>query len=140
MGAFRKKSATQAEVKRMRVLPEFQRQGFGQAILNQLEDRAQQMDYTELILDTTTKQLSAQILYEKNGFVEVKREMLPPFELIIYRKTRYNQLRVNKAKIGLCSGLNISFPNAYLLTCSNLLEGVLRDILFHYSKALCGTN
>ena len=40
MGAFRKKSTTLAEIKRMRVLPEYQRRGFGQAILNQLEDKS----------------------------------------------------------------------------------------------------
>lgn len=92
MGAFRKKSETTAEVKRMRVLPDYQRRGFGQTILNQLEARAKQMGYEEFILDTTTRQIAAQKLYEQNGFVEVKREKLPELEmqeleLIYYRKT-----------------------------------------------------
>lgn len=86
MGAFRKKPDTAAEIKRMRVNPDYQRKGFGQAILNQLEVRASELGYTELCLDTTTKQIPAQKLYEKNGYSEVRREKIPEFELILYRK------------------------------------------------------
>ena len=45
MGAFRKKSDTLAEIKRMRVPPVFQRRGFGQLILNKLEEKAFQLAY-----------------------------------------------------------------------------------------------
>ncbi len=86
MGAFRKKSTTLAEIKRMRVLPEYQRRGFGQAILNQLEVKAIQLGYTELCLDTTTRQIAAQKMYEKNGFTATGRGQLPPFEVIYYHK------------------------------------------------------
>ena len=86
MGAFRKKSATLAEIKRMRVLPEYQRRDFGQAILNQLEAKAIQRGYTELCLDTTTLQIAAQKMYEKNGFTATGRGHLPPFEVIYYHK------------------------------------------------------
>ncbi|MGP8080440.1 MAG: GNAT family N-acetyltransferase [Dehalococcoidales bacterium] len=86
MGAFRKKSATLAEIKRMRVLPEYQRRGFGQTVLNQLEEKASQLGYTELCLDTTTLQIAAQKMYRKNGFTEVRRGLMPPFELIYYHK------------------------------------------------------
>jgi ribosomal protein S18 acetylase RimI-like enzyme len=86
MGAFRKKSDNTAEIKRMRVNPDYHRRGFGQAILNQLEVRASELGYKELCLDTTTTQIPAQKLYEKNGFTEVGREKIPDFELILYRK------------------------------------------------------
>lgn len=86
MGAFRKKSDTLAEIKRMRVLPGYQRRGFGQMILTRLEQEAVQMGYTELCLDTTTLQAPAQKFYEKNGYIEVGREQVPQFELILYRK------------------------------------------------------
>ena len=86
MGAFRKKSDNTAEIKRMRVNPDYHRRGFGQAILNQLEVRASELGYKELCLDTTTTQIPAQKLYEKNGFTEVGREKIPGFELILYRK------------------------------------------------------
>ena len=86
MGAFRKKSTTLAEIKRMRVLPEYQSKGFGQAIFNQLEAKAIQRGYTELCLDTTTLQIAAQKMYEKNGFTATGRGQLPPFEVIYYHK------------------------------------------------------
>jgi ribosomal protein S18 acetylase RimI-like enzyme len=87
MGAFRRKSDTLAEIKRMRVLPEYQRRGFGQMILNQLQEKAIQLGYTELCLDTTTLQIAAQKMYEKNGFTEVGRGQVPPFEVIYYHKS-----------------------------------------------------
>ena len=87
MGAFRRKSDTLAEIKRMRVLPECQRRGFGQIILNQLETKAIQLGYTELCLDTTTLQIAAQKFYGKNGFIEVRRGLMPPFEVIYYHKS-----------------------------------------------------
>src|SRR5690349_6283609 len=52
MGALRRTSATSAEIKRMRVHPDFQRRGFGQAILRALEARAAQLGCTTLHLDT----------------------------------------------------------------------------------------
>jgi ribosomal protein S18 acetylase RimI-like enzyme len=87
MGAFRRKSDTLAEIKRMRVLPEYQRRGFGQIILNQLEEKASQLGYTELCLDTTTLQVPAQKMYQKNGFTVTGRGQMPPFEVIYYHKT-----------------------------------------------------
>jgi ribosomal protein S18 acetylase RimI-like enzyme len=87
MGAFRRKSAALAEIKRMRVLPEYQRRGFGQIILNQLEAKAIQLGYTELCLDTTTLQIAAQQMYEKNGFTAAGRGKVPPFEVIYYHKS-----------------------------------------------------
>jgi ribosomal protein S18 acetylase RimI-like enzyme len=87
MGAFRKKSATLAEIKRMRILPEYQRRGFGQMILNQLEAKALNLGYRELCLDTTTLQIAAQKMYEKNGFTATGRGQVPPFEVIYYHKT-----------------------------------------------------
>ena len=87
MGPFRRKYGTTAEIKRMRVLPEYQRRGFGQIILNQLEAKAIQLGYTELCLDTTTLQIAAQQMYEKNGFTAAGRGKVPPFEVIYYHKS-----------------------------------------------------
>jgi GNAT superfamily N-acetyltransferase len=71
----------------MRVLPEYQRRGFGQIILNQLEAKAIQLGYTELCMDTTTLQIAAQQMYEKNGFTAAGRGKVPPFEVIYYHKS-----------------------------------------------------
>lgn len=86
MGALRKTSADRAEVKRMRVHPDFQRRGFGQAILDALEAKAQDLGYRTLHLDTSTKQIAAQQFYAKNGYVEIGREKQGRFTLISYEK------------------------------------------------------
>ena len=55
MGAFKKVSDKKAEIKRIRIHPDYQRKGFGQTILNELEKRAAKLGYKILQLDTTDK-------------------------------------------------------------------------------------
>jgi len=86
MGAIKRMSPDRAEVKRMRVLPEHQRKGFGQAILTLLERRAAELGCRYLCLDTTTKQEAAQQLYMKNGYCETGRTRKGQFELILFEK------------------------------------------------------
>jgi ribosomal protein S18 acetylase RimI-like enzyme len=86
MGALKRTSSTRAELKRMRIHPDYQRRGFGQQMFNELETRARQLGYTTLHLDTSTVQVAAQKLYEKNGFREVGREPLHHLEVILYEK------------------------------------------------------
>jgi len=86
MGAFRRTSSTRAEIMRMRVHPDYQGQGFGQQILNELETRARVSGYTTLHLHTSTVQLAAQKLYEKHGYHEVGREMYHQLQIILYEK------------------------------------------------------
>jgi ribosomal protein S18 acetylase RimI-like enzyme len=86
MGALRRTTAERAEIKRMRVHPDFQRHGFGQAILQALESRAAELGYTILHLDTPAKQLAAQGLYEKNGYRQTGTTVLGGIESILYEK------------------------------------------------------
>ncbi len=86
MGALRQNSETCAEIKRMRVHPDCQRRGCGQAILTRLEARAVELGYTRLILDTTTVQVGAQRFYEKNGYRQFGRTTWGPFEVLLYHK------------------------------------------------------
>lgn len=86
MGALRQIDERQGEIKRMRVLPEFQRRGLGQAILNALESRAGEIGYAVLRLDTTPVQAAAQALYTKNGYQEASRGRAGPFEMIYFEK------------------------------------------------------
>ena len=86
MGALKKISRNIAEIKQMRVHPKFQRRGFGQIILDELEERARNLGYRLLRLDTTIKQTAAQKFYQKNGYVEVRRGFLGGFETIYYEK------------------------------------------------------
>ena len=73
MGAFRREGETCAEIKRMRVHPELQGRGFGQQMYAKLENEARRMGYTRFILETGLKQLAAQHVYRKHGFVETHR-------------------------------------------------------------------
>jgi GNAT superfamily N-acetyltransferase len=90
MGALRKISDISAEIKRMRVHPDYQGRGYGQRIYESLETKAIELGYRKLHLDTTDKQLPAQKLYEKFGFKEVNRKKIKGLELIFYEKTLGN--------------------------------------------------
>ena len=86
MGALKRSSAEHAEIKRMRVAPAFQGRGFGQAMLQALEHEAKARGYTTLHLDTTVKQISAQRLYAKNGYQEMRRGVIAGMETIFFEK------------------------------------------------------
>lgn len=86
MGALRRTTPERAEIKRMRVLAEYQGRGFGQIILTELENRARALGYRTLHLDTSILQAPAQRLYEKNGFREVGRDVYNGLEVILYEK------------------------------------------------------
>lgn len=86
MGAIQRKAAGCAEVRRMRVDPDYQRQGFGQQILRELERRAIALGYVHLTLATTVQQIAAQNFYVKNGFREVGHGRDGTFEIINYEK------------------------------------------------------
>lgn len=86
MGGLSRNSPTCAEIRRMRVHPDYQGRGFGTLILSELEARARSIGYTTLHLDTTTIQIAAQKLYEKHGFREVGRQTSRQFEEILYEK------------------------------------------------------
>jgi len=86
MGALGKLSKTRGEIKRMRVHPDYQRRGFGQVILQKLLEIAAQLGYTELCLDTLAQNIPAQKLYEKFGFVQVRREKIGRLDMIVYEK------------------------------------------------------
>ena len=74
----------------MRVHPYYQRQGLGQAVLTALEERARQLGYTRVVLDTSDRQEAARALYEKNDCRETGREKRRVGEtrvfLILYEK------------------------------------------------------
>ena len=86
MGALLRISKKCAEIKRMRIAPEFQRKGIGQLILKELENKAKQLGYEVLKLDTTTKQIAAQRLYEKNKYQLKAKTKYGPFRVLIYEK------------------------------------------------------
>jgi len=86
MGALRRISPETAELKRMRVRPDLQGRGYGQTVLDALHRRAAELGYTTLRLDTTIQQRVAQHFYIKNGYREVGRGDIGPFECIFYER------------------------------------------------------
>jgi ribosomal protein S18 acetylase RimI-like enzyme len=87
MGGFLRRTSEQAEIKRMRVHPEFQRRGLGRQILEELEARIQALDYSEIRLDTTEGQVAARRLYEGAGYRETGRRQQGRFLFIDYAKS-----------------------------------------------------
>ena len=87
MGAVRRFSETCAEIKRIRVRRDCQRQGYGQTILLNLMELAAALGYTELCLDTLATNLPAQQLFRKFGFSETRRRPLGAHELVFYQKS-----------------------------------------------------
>lgn len=75
-----------AEIKRMRVHPDAQRQGIGRAILDALETHARTQGIVTLSLGTTTTLLGAQRLYEGAGYLPVGYKTEGAYEYIRYEK------------------------------------------------------
>ena len=86
MGALRRLSPDEAEVKRMRVEPALQGRGHGQTLLDALHRRAEELGLSTLRLDTTVHQSAARRLYEVNGYREVRRGRVGPFDCVFYER------------------------------------------------------
>jgi GNAT superfamily N-acetyltransferase len=86
MGALRRVSTASAEIKRMRVHPRWQGQGFGRLLLDRLEARARELGFTTLRLDTTVRQHVARGLFEDAGYKMVGTGHENGFELVYYEK------------------------------------------------------
>ncbi len=51
--------------------------GVGQTLLNTVLEWAKQKKINEILLGTTEKFIAAQRFYEKNGFTEIEKRLLP---------------------------------------------------------------
>lgn len=86
MGALKLTGAGHAEIRRMRVLPAFQRRGFGRAMLTALENHAIAAGCTKLHADTTALQPAALHLYRTSDYVETRREPCGDTETVFFEK------------------------------------------------------
>lgn len=86
MGAVRRVDAETAEIKRMRVLPEYQGQGLSTRLLKLLEGKAKELGYKRLVLDTSLKQEAAVHMYSKYGYKEYKRGDIEGWETVWMEK------------------------------------------------------
>jgi GNAT superfamily N-acetyltransferase len=86
MGAFKRRTPECAEFKRLRIRPDRQRKGYGEAIMKKLVQLAVKMGYTEGFLDTLKTNYRAQRLFEKLGWIRSGGGKMGPFELFYYTR------------------------------------------------------
>lgn len=88
IGGFKPTDERTVEIKRMRVHPEYQRRGYGQALLDALETRARRQGYETAVLGTHVALDAAIQFYESNGYEETHREPHPVAgdTFVYYRK------------------------------------------------------
>lgn len=88
MGGFQPRDDGAAELRRMRVDTEHQRQGYASRLLEALEARARAQGFARLILETHVDLTAARQLYEGHGYDETGRKTRPPMgdEFVIYSK------------------------------------------------------
>lgn len=88
VGGFKPTDETTIEVRRMRVHPDAQRQGYGQTLLDALETRARERGYAAAVLGTHAALEPAMRFYETNGYEETRRESHPVAgdTFVYYRK------------------------------------------------------
>jgi ribosomal protein S18 acetylase RimI-like enzyme len=86
MGAFKKRTETCAEFKRLRIRPDCQRKGYGEKIMRELIKLAVKKGYTEGFLDTLATNKRAQSLFEKLGFMRSGGGKRGPFDLYFYTR------------------------------------------------------
>lgn len=75
------------EVRRMRVVPEWQRQGIGTVILNALLSKARCCGFSKAVLNTDTRMKSAIVLYRKAGFAEIGRKTEYGEDMLVFEAT-----------------------------------------------------
>ena len=72
MGGWRRHGAEDAEIKRMFVRAQFQRQGLARLILHRIEESAAAAGVSRLVLETGFEQPEAIALYRSSGYVDVE--------------------------------------------------------------------
>lgn len=87
MGGLKKLDGERAEIKRLRVHPSYQKLGYGQQLLTQLEQRAIELGFRSLYLDTLTNQLGAQKLFQNNGYQPTGSTNIDGFNVNLFEKS-----------------------------------------------------
>lgn len=86
MGGLQMVNKTTAEIRRMRVHPDYQRKGYGQLILNHLERAAIDLGYRTIVLDTSIALNAARSFYQKNGYIQTEIKKTGNESLVFYKK------------------------------------------------------
>lgn len=85
-GAFERVDDGTVVLNRIRVDPAYQREGYGTAILEALETRADEAGYTETTIDEMGLNTGAQEFLESHGYEVTGRDTHLGTELVSYRK------------------------------------------------------
>ena len=72
-GGVKSLDETTGEIKRMWVHPEMRGAGIGRRMLEHLEQRAEQLGHTQVVLDTNSTLLEAIAMYERAGYASIER-------------------------------------------------------------------
>lgn len=72
-GCFKPFDAEAVELKRMFVHPDARGKGISKLIINELETWAGELGFTRTVLETGIKNIDAQHLYHKSGYVDIPR-------------------------------------------------------------------
>ena len=86
MGGLMRLSDDRAEIRRMRIHPDVQRKGLGSQMLSALEQRAAELGFGTLTLETTVQQAPAIQLYTRRGYREVGRSRKAGFDVLEFEK------------------------------------------------------
>jgi GNAT superfamily N-acetyltransferase len=87
MGGFVHHEDSTVEVQKVRVDPDHQRNGYGQALLDVLERNAEQLGVQSIVLHTSEHLSAAQQFYQRNDYKETHRRQEREEELIFYEKS-----------------------------------------------------
>ncbi|MBW7475175.1 GNAT family N-acetyltransferase [Paenibacillus oenotherae] len=87
MGGLKRLGGDRAEIKRLRVHPSYQKLGYGQQLLTQLEQRAVELGFRSIYLDTLTNQTGAQKLFLNNGYAPIGSANIDGFDVNLFEKT-----------------------------------------------------
>jgi ribosomal protein S18 acetylase RimI-like enzyme len=97
MGALRPVGEDVGELKRVRVAESAQGEGIGEMISRALLERARQLGFSRVILDTTALQGPAQRLYKKLGFRETHRSTgRTGLEIIYFERDLDNEPQLSR--------------------------------------------
>ncbi|WP_308636817.1 GNAT family N-acetyltransferase [Paenibacillus silvisoli] len=87
MGGLKRLDNERAEIKRLRVHPSYQQQGYGQQMLTRLEQRAIELGFRYIYLDALTNQHAAKRLFMNNGYAHRGASVIDGFWINVYEKS-----------------------------------------------------
>jgi putative acetyltransferase len=91
------------EMKRLYLRPEARGKGIGRVLANKIVDKAKELGYKKMQLDTIETMKEAIALYKSMGFKEIKPYRYNPLDKVIYMELEFEQkLEPGRIKKDLC--------------------------------------